>query len=108
MNEFYAREFWRFVNVQQAVAQLGPQPSTIPRCRTRRPSTWRRLKPRLRRPSGITRDNNPQQSGRFLKPGERPLNIPEDRQEIVAPSLFERRSAFIGAGDQNYEERKRQ
>ncbi len=23
MNEFYAREFWRFVNVQQAVAQLG-------------------------------------------------------------------------------------
>jgi len=23
MNEFYAREFWRFVNVQKAVAQLG-------------------------------------------------------------------------------------
>jgi hypothetical protein len=23
MNEFYAREFWRFVNVQQAVAKLG-------------------------------------------------------------------------------------
>jgi len=39
-NDFYAREFWRFVLVQQRVADLAKTASNSRRCRTRRPSTW--------------------------------------------------------------------
>src|SRR5262249_49349649 len=41
MNDFYGREFWRFVMVQQEVAKLPRQRSTIRRCRRRPRSTSR-------------------------------------------------------------------
>ena len=39
MNEFYAREFWRFVLVQQNVAALAQTAIEFRRCRRRRRST---------------------------------------------------------------------
>ena len=35
LNEFYAREFWRFVGVQQEVAKLAQTAIQYPRCRHR-------------------------------------------------------------------------
>ena len=42
MNDFFAREFWRFVMVQQQVGNSPRRRSTTRRCRTRPRSTWTR------------------------------------------------------------------
>ena len=42
MNDFYAREFWRFVLVQQKVAELAKTAIDYPPMQIRHPSTWRR------------------------------------------------------------------
>ena len=47
MNDFYAREFWRFVFVQQGVAKLRRRRSTTRRCRTRPRSTWSAVKKQI-------------------------------------------------------------
>jgi hypothetical protein len=39
MNDFYAREFWRFVMVQEYVGSWRRRRSSIRRCRTRHCST---------------------------------------------------------------------
>ena len=42
MNDFYAREFWRFVDVQNAVGAIAYDSHRISaRCRIRLPLTWR-------------------------------------------------------------------
>lgn len=40
MNDFFAREFWRFVSVQQEVAKLALTAVDYPPMQTRPPSTW--------------------------------------------------------------------
>ena len=42
MNDFYAREFWRFVSVQQTVAKMAETAIEFPRCKRRQPSTLMR------------------------------------------------------------------
>ena len=49
MNDFMAREFWRFVVVQQVVAKRRRRRSTIRRCRPRRASTSKPSRRRSRR-----------------------------------------------------------
>ena len=57
MNDFMAREFWRFVLVQQMSRSLPRRPSSIRRCKTRPPSTWMPSRRRSRRRSGNTKAN---------------------------------------------------
>jgi len=40
MNDFYAREFWRFVSVQQSVAALAETAIQYPPMQA--PASWRR------------------------------------------------------------------
>ena len=41
MNDFFAREFWRFVSVQEEVAKLAVLRSITRRCRTQPHSIWK-------------------------------------------------------------------
>ncbi len=41
MNEFYAREFWRFVDVQKQVGKLALTAIDYPQCKILLHSTWK-------------------------------------------------------------------
>ena len=58
MNDFYAREFWRFVLVQKEVGRLAMTAIEYPPMQDPPPSTWKRSRRRSRRRSSNTRANN--------------------------------------------------
>ncbi len=57
MNDFMAREFWRFVLVQKYVGELAKTALIFLRCKRQRASTSKRSRNRSRKPSRPTRGN---------------------------------------------------